>query len=184
MDLTIRPFTTKDINDVHAYASNPETTQYMLWGPNTIEDTQGFLKYVLGHYSKTPITNFEYGIEYEGKIIGGIALIVDYVAKSAEIGWILNEAYHRRGIVFQAAKEMIVLAKSLGIETLHATADSRNIASYKLMEKLGMHHVSTTIHGRFNKLTGQYDLDQVYYEMKLKWIKSILEFAVLANSFL
>ena len=164
----IRPFTQNDIEDIHLYASNPITTQYMLWGPNTIEDTQGFLNYVFGHYSKTPITNFEYGIEFEGKIIGGIALIVNYVSKSAEIGWILNEAYHRRGIVFQAAKEMIALAKSLGIETLHATADSRNVASYKLMEKLGMHHVSTTIHGRFNKLTGQYDLDQVYYELKLK----------------
>jgi len=167
INISIRPFKSGDINDIHAYASNPETTKYMLWGPNTIEDTQGFLNYVLNHYQKKPITNFEYGIEFEGKIIGGIALVVDYVTKSAEIGWILNETYHRRGIVFQAAKEMIDFAKSIGVETLHATADSRNVASYKLMEKLGMKHKETKFQSRYNKVTKRTDLDEVYYEMKL-----------------
>lgn len=166
-NIKIRHFTQHDIQDIHIYASNPETTKYMLWGPNTIEDTQGFLNYVLNHYQKKPITNFEYGIEFEGKIIGGIALIVDYEKKDAEIGWILNEDYQRRGIMFQAAKEMIDFAKSIDVETLHATADSRNVASYKLMEKLGMKHKETKFQSRYNKVTKRTDLDEVYYEMKL-----------------
>lgn len=168
INISIRPFNTDDIHDIHTYASNLETTKYMLWGPNTIEDTQGFLNYVFGHYQKKPITNFEYGIEFEGRIIGGIALIVDYEKKDAEIGWILNEAYQRRGIMFQAAKEMIDFAKSIGVETLHATADSRNVASYKLMEKLGMKHKETRFQSRYNKVTKKLDLDQVYYEIRLK----------------
>lgn len=169
MDFTIRPFTTKDFNDIHAYASNPETTKFMLWGPNTIQDTEDFIDYVVVCYAQTPITRYEYGIEYEGKIIGGICLIIeDDEPEKAEIGWILHEDYHRRGIMYQAALEMIDFAKSLGITTLHATADSRNIASYKLMEKLGMKHISTKFHSRYNKLTKQTDLDEVYYEMKLK----------------
>ena len=168
LKITIRPFKTDDITDIHAYASNPITTQYMLWGPNTIEDTQGFLNYVLDKYAQTPITHFEHGIEYEGKIIGGIALIVDYEKKDAEIGWILNEAYHRKGIMFQAAKEMIEFAKKLGMKTVHATADSRNEASIKLMEKLDMKYVSTSKGTRHNKQTRKFDLDQVYYELRLK----------------
>lgn len=166
--LTIRPFTTKDFNDIHAYASNPETTKYMLWGPNNIEATQDFLNYVITHYNQTPMTNYEYGIEYEGKIIGGIALILDYDKKDAEIGWILHEAYQRRGIMFEEAKEMIEFAKTLGMKTVHATADSRNEASIKLMEKLGLKHKTTDKNIRYNKLTKKFDLDQVYYEMKLK----------------
>ena len=125
------------------------------------------MDYVMVHYCQTPITNHQYGIEYEGKIIGGIGLLIDYETKSAEIGWILHEAYHRRGFVFEAAKEMIDFAKSVGVETLQATADSRNLPSYKLMEKLGMKHIETRFQSRYNKVTKRVDLDEVYYEMKL-----------------
>lgn len=165
--LTIRPFMTADLDYIHAYAQNPETTQYMLWGPNSLEDTQGFLNYVLSCYQKEPMTHFEYGIEYEGRIIGGIALIVNYEEHRAEIGWILNEAYHRRGIMFEAAQEMIKFAKNLGVKQVFATADSRNTASIQLMVKLGLHYVRTDYQNRFNKVTQQKDLDQVYYEMNI-----------------
>jgi [ribosomal protein S5]-alanine N-acetyltransferase len=114
------------------------------------------------------MTNYEYGIEYEGKIIGGIALIFDYDKNDAEIGWILHEDYQRRGIMFEAAQEMIEFAKSLGMRSIHATADARNEASIKLMEKLGLKHKTTDKNIRYNKLTKKFDLDQVYYEMKLK----------------
>lgn len=167
--LTIRPFTTKDFNEIHAYASNPETTKFMLWGPNTIQDTEDFIDYVVVCYAQTPITRYEYGIEYEGKIIGGICLIIeDDEPEKAEIGWILHEDYHRRGIMYQAALDMIEFAKCLGMKTVHATADSRNEASIKLMVKLGMKHISTDKSIRYNKHTKKYDLDQVYYEMRLK----------------
>ena len=164
---TIRPFKTEDLLNIHAYASNEETTKYMLWGPNTLEDTQGFLNYVLSCYEKNPITHYEYGVEYEGNIIGGIALIVDYETMKAEMGWIIHKDYQRRGIMYQAALQIIEFAKTLNIKTIYATADSRNVASYKLMEKLGFHYVKTDYHVRLNKLTQQKDLDQVYYEMDL-----------------
>lgn len=166
--LKIRPFTINDLMDIHKYASNPQTTKYMIWGPNTLEETEHFLKQTLLNYQKNPITNYEYGIEYDGKIIGGIGLFIDYIDKSAEIGWILNEDYHRRGIMFEAAQEMIELAKSLGVEKLHATADSRNLPSFKLMEKLGMKRQKEKDQIRYNKETKQNDLIQVYYELDLK----------------
>lgn len=151
--ITIRPFLESDLFDIHTYASSPHTTKYMLWGPNTLEETEHFLKQTIENYQKNPITNHEYGIEYDGKIIGGIGLFIDYIDKSAEIGWILNEDYHRRGIMFVAASKMIELAKSLGVEKLHATADSRNLPSYKLMEKLGMKRQKEKDQIRYNKET-------------------------------
>ncbi|MCU0104605.1 GNAT family N-acetyltransferase [Acholeplasma vituli] len=166
-NLTIRPFKTEDLSNIHAYASDEDTTKYMLWGPNTLEDTQDFLNYVLSCYQKNPITHYEYGVEFEGKIIGGIALIVDYENLKAEIGWIIHKDYQRRGLMYQAALQMIEFAKTLKIKTIYATADSRNVASYKLMEKLGMHHVRNDYQVRFNKVTQQKDLDQVYYEMEI-----------------
>lgn len=165
--LVIRPFKTIDLLEVHSYASSPNTTKYMLWGPNTLDETKQFLNQAINNYEKEPITNYEYGIEYQGKIIGGVGIFIDYSNMSAEIGWILNENYHRQGFMFEAATEMIKLAKNLGVESIHATADSRNVPSHKLMEKLGMKHIKTSYKSRYHKETKQSDLDEVYYEIYL-----------------
>lgn len=167
-NITIRPFKPEDIQDIHAYASDEDTTKYMLWGPNTMQDTEDFIDYVVVHYAQTPITRYEYGIEYEGKIIGGICLIIEEdEPENAEMGWIMHKDYQRRGIMYQAALEMIEFAKSLGVQKVFATADSRNNASIQLMIKLGMHHVRTDYKLRFNKLTQKAELDQVLYEKTL-----------------
>ncbi len=50
--LTIRPFKYEDINDVHEYASNPEITKYMLFGPNTYEDSMNFVHLIIDTWYK------------------------------------------------------------------------------------------------------------------------------------
>lgn len=41
--LILRPLTLDDFEAVHAWASNPANTRYMAWGPNSEEQTKGFL---------------------------------------------------------------------------------------------------------------------------------------------
>ena len=37
--LTLRDFVAADEAAVHAYASDPVVTRFLVWGPNTVEDT-------------------------------------------------------------------------------------------------------------------------------------------------
>ena len=41
--LILREFSHADFEDVHGYASNLENIKYMIWGPNSEEDTIEFL---------------------------------------------------------------------------------------------------------------------------------------------
>ena len=42
--LTLRDFVAADEAAVHAYASDPVVTRFLVWGPNTVEDTHRFIR--------------------------------------------------------------------------------------------------------------------------------------------
>ena len=42
--LILRPYEPTDFDAVHAYSSDPENLTYMLWGPNTPEETREFIE--------------------------------------------------------------------------------------------------------------------------------------------
>ena len=45
--LILREFREADFEAVHEYGSDPEVVKYMLWGPNTEQDTREFIRKVL-----------------------------------------------------------------------------------------------------------------------------------------
>lgn len=162
--IRLRPIVLSDLDSVHTYASKESVCKYMLWGPNTLEETKAFIDYTIQCLEKKPITHYELGIEYDGKIIGGVALILNALEKKAELGWILHEDYQRKGIAFEAVSAMMKMGIALGYHVFYATADSRNIASIKLMEKLGMKFMTLDKSVRLNKVSGKHELDQVMYQ--------------------
>lgn len=136
--LTLRPICLKDLQTTHEYAACTEITQYMLFLPNkTIEETKEFLQYAEGEWSKESPQTFEFAICLNGQHIGAISLMLGD-KNDGELGWILNKKYHRNGYCTEAAQAMVQLAKSLGLVKLKATCDTRNVASRRVMEKIGM----------------------------------------------
>lgn len=162
--IILRPITLNDLESVHAYASSETICKYMLWGPNTLDETKKFIEYTMKCLNEKPITYYELGIDYQGKIIGGVALILNALEKKAELGWILHEDYQRKGIAFEAVSAMMKMGIALGYHVFYATADSRNIASIKLMEKLGMKFMTLDKSVRLNNVSGKHELDQVMYQ--------------------
>jgi ribosomal-protein-alanine N-acetyltransferase len=41
--LLLREFQRTDWREVHEYASDPQVVRFMSWGPNTEEETRGFI---------------------------------------------------------------------------------------------------------------------------------------------
>ncbi len=164
--LIIRYLTLNDLEDVFSYASDLEVSRYALWGPNTKEDTHVFLKEVLENYNKKEIKDYDFGIEYEGKIIGGVSLHIG-LHNQAEIGWIIHPNYQGQGFATEAAKAILKFARKKDVAHVIAHCDLRNIASFKVMEKLGMTRKSVAYKTRYNKLTKQYDLDELTYQMDI-----------------
>lgn len=167
--LLLRSFRLTDFDDVHAYSSDEDVTKYMLFGPNTPEETWAFLNFVMSYNHEQPQRHFEYAIEYEQKVIGAVSLHVNNTLDEAEIGWVLNKNYHRKGIMFEAASALKNDAiKRFSLKRIVAHCDSRNVASYKLMEKLGLHYVSIEKGLKIQKKQGVVFRDELLYTLILK----------------
>ena len=136
--LTLRPLSTRDLLTVHKYATDLDVTKYMINLPNqNIVETLEFLLWCEDEWEKDIPTNYEFAICLNDKHVGAISLSqVD--DDCYELGWILDKDYHGNGYATEAARELTRFAKSLGAKKLIAHCDTRNVASKRVMEKLGM----------------------------------------------
>ncbi|MBQ6796665.1 MAG: GNAT family N-acetyltransferase [Clostridia bacterium] len=140
--LTLRLLKPDDLLSVHEYAGNPENTRYMMFLPNqTVEETKEFIERALAEAAKDNPSFYEFAVELEGRVIGGAGLYLE--GDCAELGWIINNRYQRKGYATEAAFALCDFAfKRLGLSRIIAHCDTRNRPSARVMEKLGMTLVS------------------------------------------
>lgn len=140
--LLLREFRARDEAAIHEYASDPEVSRWMDWGPNTPEITRRVLALRLRMQSQRPPGKIELAIELkaEKKLIGGIRLeIRDQQNRTADFGYVLHKNYWNRGLATEASRAILELAfAKWRLHRVWATCDQRNHASYRVMEKLGM----------------------------------------------
>ena len=142
--LVLRPLEMSDLQAVHEYASDEENTRYMIFLPNrTINETIDFLSYATNEWKKDEPNGYEFAIVLNGTQIGAISITCDETKENAEFGWILNKKYQKNGYALEAALAIKDFAiKTLKVKKLTAHCDSRNVPSYRLMEKIGMTRIS------------------------------------------
>lgn len=138
--LVLRPLGMEDLNVVHEYASDMETTKYMINLPNkTLAETKAFLKVVSQEWQKEAPDFYEFAIVLNKQQIGAISLYLSEDHKEGELGWILNKNYWGKGYTTEAAVALKDYAINvLGVTRLIAHCDASNIASYRVMEKIGL----------------------------------------------
>ncbi len=160
--LMLTPLGMKYLETVHEYASDPENTEYMLCLPNeTIEETKEFVQNAQLEWAKDKPSFYEFAILYEKQHIGAVSIYLNEDA-SGELGWIINKRYWRQGITYEAASALLQYAKKeLNVHHFIAHCDSENIASYKIMEKLGMSRTGAS-GGRKNRGSEEERTEYVY----------------------
>ena len=74
--LILRKYTSDDFTPVHDYGSCAENTTYMLWGPNSEEQTWSYLESAIEEANKSPIDNYHYAVilKESGTLIGGCGI--------------------------------------------------------------------------------------------------------------
>ena len=104
----LRQFNMNDVDDLFEYASNKDITKYLTWNPHkNKEETRLLLQ---NQFSKYDNNTFRWAIVYKenNKLIGSIDVVrLDKVNETAEIGYVLNSAYHNQGIMSEAFKGVI-----------------------------------------------------------------------------
>lgn len=120
----------------------PDFSQYDIWGPNTEEDSKNFVNLCISESKEENRYKYNLAIEEKssGKVIGGVGFRRTSPNSSyADLGYAVNLSCQSKGYTTEAASAMINFAfKDLSLTLIYAQCDANNIASYKVMEKLGL----------------------------------------------
>lgn len=147
--LIIRDFLITDWVEVHAYSADPETVQYLDWGPNSEEETINFILTALSMQRDNPRTTYHFALiqKPDGPLIGSCSLYMpDMMVHSAVIGYVINREFREKGY----ATEALIALLEFGFETLRekkieAICDVRNSKSARVLEKAGFRRQKTLI---------------------------------------
>ena len=158
--LRIRSFQPNDWQGVYDYTSDPAVMMYIPEGPFTPEQAKAFVAENMGEQARAVTVLLKTG----DMLVGHMEFHPWFAPQTYEIGWIFNRAYHGHGYATEAAMAML----QYSFETLHlhriiATSQPENVASWRVMEKLGMRREA-----HFRKCIRRADnewLDEYFYAL-------------------
>lgn len=140
--LMLRQFAEHDEPDVHEFASDLAVTRYTDWGPNTEAETRDRIRGYLREQSSWPRAEVNLAVEQymQHKVIGTIRLaILNEETRTADFGFAFNRLYWNQGYATEAASAILRTAfTTLALHRVWATCDTRNVGSWRVMEKLGL----------------------------------------------
>jgi ribosomal-protein-alanine N-acetyltransferase len=166
--LLLREFAASDEEDVHEYAGDPVASQYVDWGPNSPEVTHQKLLERLAEQRIWPREQVSLAIELlaKRKVIGTFRLgVTDREHNLGDFGFVFNPRYWGRGYGTEATRAVLDKAfLILKLDRITATCDTRNVGSWRLMEKVGMRREGHFLKDVFQK--GQWRDSYLYAKLR------------------
>lgn len=139
--LMLREFVAADVAPVHAYASDPLVTRFLIWGPNSLEDTRQFIAEAIASSQSPDRTSFDLAAAESASSapIGGAAVrVVDIAGRQGDIGYVLHRDFWSRGYATEIVRLLLEVGfDKLGLRRITATCDPDNLASARVLEKAG-----------------------------------------------
>lgn len=150
--LILLPLGTEFLTSSHEYCSDTENTKYMMHLPNEhLYETRAFLVLCEQEWQKHDPSFYEFAVTKDSIHIGAVSLYLSHDRTKAELGWILHPSHHGNGYTTEAAAAVMDFARNtIGVHAFIAHCDTENVASERVMQKLGMKKVSVS-GGRKNK---------------------------------
>ena len=135
--LLLRSSELSDAADMFEFISDPEVTKYTFWrAHHSVADSEDLLAWLTTeNFASWSIVH-----KADNKVIGMCFLhSFNFHHRRAETAFNLSRSYWRKGYATEAVREMIRYAfKRWGLNRIEGTCMLDNIASARVMEKLGM----------------------------------------------
>lgn len=138
-DIRLRRPRRSDAQAIFEYGSDPDVAHFADWPVQT--SIEPIVELIEGREAR-----WESGSEYywviteagSDRAIGGVSCKLR--GEAAEIGYLLNRKYCRKGYATKSANSVVQWLKSNpAITKAWATCDTENLESIRVLEKLGMH---------------------------------------------
>lgn len=177
--LLLREYKESDASDLLEYLKDIEVSKYLSSVPHpcTIEYIKSLIDYAIQESKNKKRENYELGIEYSGKIIGMVMLgMVNKSQGTCFLHYDLNRKYWRKGFGYEATSAILNYAfKNLNLKKIESNPFADNLASRKLLEKLGFKKSFLIPKNETSKATGTVHDVQAYVLEKADWKNSFLD---------
>lgn len=163
--LLLRFFTDDDLAAFHDMQSREEVVRYLDWGPQSREQASERLermKHLTSFDGERAAIRLAVVLPESGVVVGDVSVwrMSDGHAQG-EIGFVIHPDHQGHGYAAEACAALLEMGfAQLGLHRVIGRADARNVASKRLMERLGMRHEA---HFRENEfIKGEWS-DEVWY---------------------
>lgn len=156
--LLLRQFTMDDLDDLYFIYSHPDLSKYLSnEQPLRLDQTRAAINSIIESWQQHKFGVWAVVYKKERKLIGHCGLKFLENTPEVQIGYLLLKDYWRRGLGTEAAAAVLKYGfEVVKLERIVAIAKPENIASRRVMEKVGM---------KYEKDAYYYDNDVVYYSL-------------------
>ena len=136
----LRPLRSGDLEAFHGYRSDHDVSRYQGWLPMSEADAAEFIRSMDNITGPARDGWIQLGIAQEDcdLLVGDVGLFVSEAGDWAEIGISFAKAYQGKGLASEALELLIALVfRHTPCESIRGVADARNLASRRLVERLG-----------------------------------------------
>lgn len=171
--LQLSPWRFEDLNDLLAYATDPEWGRYLpVPQPYDESHARSFLASVQLYDRNQHAT---WAIREGGRAIGGVNLRLFEGARIGELGYSVAPTRWGRGYATEVARAVIGTAFSTiaHLERIRALADVRNAGSRRVLERCGLRLEGVL---RRNRMDRDGLFDEAWYGMlRAEWAEAVVE---------
>ena len=170
--LLLRPYRPQDYAALFAMQSRPDVARYLYWEPRTAEEVRGSLEkkiWATEIAGEGDVLALAAVLRETGQVVGDFVLwLASAEHQQGEIGYIIHPDHKGNGYATEGARALLRVAfRDLGVHRVVGKIDSRNAASARVLEHLGMRREAHLVENEFVK--GEWQSEVVYAILATEW---------------
>ncbi len=173
--LHLRPVRPLDFEDLYAYHRDADVLRFMYWQARTLDETREIIEQrqsQTGWEKEGDVLVTAAALKETDRVIGEVFLIWRSEAnRQGELGFVFHPAYHGQGYAAEASRAVLRLGFADGnLHRVYGRCDPRNLASCKLLERLGMRLEAHFV--QHEQYKGAWADQRVYALLQEEWRRS------------
>jgi RimJ/RimL family protein N-acetyltransferase len=161
-----------DFEALFAYQSRPDVALWLEWDARTEHEVREALAKKIAAVAienEGDVLALAMIRKDTGELVGDVILyLVSEEHRTAEIGYIVHPDHQGFGFTTEACREVLKIAfEDLGLHRVIGRLEPRNVASARVLEKLGMRREALFVENEFIK--GEWQSEAVYAILDREW---------------
>ena len=168
----LRPFESGDLQAFHAIQSDERVVRWLYNDVRTLEETRDLLERKIagaalhgeGEWLSAAVT-----LGATGELVGDVSLLwASEPHRQGELGFVFHPAHHGKGYATEASRPILAFAfETLDLHRVAGRLEPRNLASGRVLEKLGMRREAHLVENEWVK--GGWQSELVYALLDHEW---------------